>query len=149
MSLHSSITYVNIGITSFLFFFNKKLGAVPKITKPKVIKENAVPESIALDLNEMATETQNLAKQSFEKGEKSKDCSNYELFLEIQKLRLDQKIIKNLLKESLNVSNQNEMETIKERFPFQLPLSKDDIELCEEFLSQDENKELMVSYLSV
>lgn len=130
---------------SFKCIGAKSKNVVKRLT-PKAIKENSVSTSVKDDLNLMAKSSEkSQAKETTVKGDDKGDCSNYDLYLEMRKLRLDSKIIKNMLKDSLNVSSKNEMDAIKESFPFKLPLSSDELEICEDFLAKSDNKELLVS----
>lgn len=86
-----------------------------------------------------------MAQPSKETAPTVQDCTNYDLYLEIQKLRLDSKVMKSLIKQLLNVERGSEIEGLKNKFPFEIPLSKDDVPLCEEFMALEENREVMVS----
>lgn len=74
------------------------------------------------------------------------ETTNYDIYLEIQKVRLDFKRLKELVLQALDELGVNgDCDTLKSNLPFELPLTKENIPICEEFLQNPENMELLVS----
>lgn len=134
-------------ISTQFYFYADTATKLPK--KKKVFKQNEVDDGKKEELSKMFMASNENPQKPVKSSKKKKivneeTCELFDLYLELRSLKLDNRIMRNLLNEALNVKSGNEMENLRKSFPFDLPLTADQIEDCEEFLSNKENYDNLV-----